>query len=98
MRAVYYALGLPFGRLDRACVDCDAVSSISLMRQPPRSRRSSKSGDNGTNPKSVVVKRVYAPPRILRVLRRARHVISALTRVPMIPIHAIPRRRVVIQS
>ena len=98
MRAVYYALGLPFGHLESACVDLDAVTAISLMRQPSRSRRSSKSSDTSIKSKPAVVTRVPAPVRILRVfVRRARHVLSAPTRVPMIPIHTVPRRRVIVR-
>ena len=98
MRAVYYALGLPFGHLESACVDLDAVTAISFMRQPSRSRRSSKSSDTSIKSKPAVVTRVPAPVRILRVfVRRARHVLSAPTRVPMIPIHTVPRRRVIVR-
>lgn len=100
MRAVYYALGLPLGRLERECVDSDAVAAISFMRQPPRSRSTVKSSGVGTKSKSVaVVTRAPTPSRILRVFaRRARLVLSAPARVPMIPIHTvIPRRRVVIR-
>ena len=80
MRAVYYALDLPFGRLERACVDLDAVTAISFMRQSSRSHRSSKSSDIKSKP--VFVTRVPTPARILRVLvHRARHVLSAPTRV-----------------
>jgi hypothetical protein len=39
--------------------------------------------------------RVLAPARILLVfVRRTCHVLNAPTRVPMIPIHTVPRRRV----
>ena len=99
-RAVYYALGLPLGRLERACVDWDAVTAISFMRQPLRIRnsRSGNSSSMGTKPKPVVFTRSLAPLRVLRVfVRRARHVLSAPTRVPMIPIHVIPRRRVIVR-
>ena len=98
MRAVYYALGLPFGRLERSCVDLDAVTAISFMRQSSRSRRCSQSSDTSIKSKPVVVTRVPAPARILRVfVRRACHVLSAPTRVPMIPIRTVPRRRVIVR-
>ena len=98
MRAVYYALGLPFGHLERACVDMDAVTAISFMRQSSRSRRSSQSSDISIKSKPVVVTRVPEPTRILRVfVRRARHILSAPTRVPMIPTHTVPRRRVIVR-
>ena len=96
MRAVYYALDLPFGRLERACVDLDVVTAISFMHQSSRSRRSSKSSYIKSKP--VVVTRVPTPARILRVfVRHARHVLCAPTRVPMVPIHTVPRRRVVVR-
>ena len=100
-RAVYYALGLPLGRLERACVDWDAVTAISFMRQPPSRVRNSRSGNSsgiGIKSKPVIFTRAPAPLRILRMfVRRARHVLNAPTRVPMIPIHTIPRRRVIIR-
>ena len=97
MRAVYYALGLPFGHLERACVDLDVVTAISFMRQQSRSRRISKS-DTSIKSKPVVVKRVPAPARILRVVvRRARRVLTAPARVPMVPIHTVSRRRVIVR-
>jgi hypothetical protein len=63
-RAVYYALGLPLGSLERACVDQDAITAISFLRQPPRSRRS---GESSIKSNSVVVTRAPAPAHILRV-------------------------------
>ncbi|KAI9453564.1 hypothetical protein BJY52DRAFT_1214103 [Lactarius psammicola] len=102
-RAVYYALGLPLGRLDHACVDWDVVAAISFMRQPHRikSSRSTCSNSSGVGIKSkpaVVVTRVPALSRILRVfVRRARRVLTAPTPVPMIPIPVLPRRRVVVR-
>ena len=94
-RAMYYALELPFGRLDRACVDRDAVAAISFKRQPASvSRRiydNSNSSDVGKKSKSVSV--ALASSRIRVFFHRARNVLSAPSRVPMIP--AIkPRRRV----
>jgi len=87
-RAVYYALGLPLGHLERACIEWDDVTAISFMRR-----------DTGIMSKSVAVARASAPARILRVfVRRARHILSAPTRVPMIPVHTIPRRRVIVRS
>ena len=99
-RAVYYALGLPLGRLERACVDLDDVNAISFMRLPTRVRggRSGDGSDTGIKSKVVAVVRQPAPVRILRMFaRRARHVLSAPTRVPMMPVHSIPRRRVVVR-
>ncbi|KAI9444573.1 hypothetical protein H4582DRAFT_1909837 [Lactarius indigo] len=91
-RAVYYALGLPLGRLERACVDRDVVAAISFMRQPPRVRNSSSasSSGSGVGVKSkpvVVVTRAPAP---------IAHT-TAPAKVPMIPIPVIPRRRVIVR-
>jgi hypothetical protein len=100
MRAVYYALELPLGRLEPTCVDWDDVTAISFMRQPTRVRgsRSSDRSDTGTKSRPVDATRAPATSRMLRVLvRRVRHVLSAPTRVPMIPVHSVPRRRVVVR-
>ncbi|KAF8274334.1 hypothetical protein EI94DRAFT_1714222 [Lactarius quietus] len=98
-RAVYYSLGLPLGRLEHACVDWDAATSISFMRQSHRVRKSSRSSiDTGIKSKPVVATRAPAPARILRVfVRRARHVLSAPTRVPMMSTHIVPRRRAIVR-
>jgi hypothetical protein len=53
-RAVYYALGLPLGPLERACIEQDTVTAISFMRQLPRSRRTNKSSDTSIKSKSVL--------------------------------------------
>ncbi|KAH9070778.1 hypothetical protein EDB83DRAFT_2550918 [Lactarius deliciosus] len=99
-RAVYYALGLPLGRLERACVDWDVVAAISFMSQPPRIR-SSRCTSSVISEKSqpvVVVTRAPAPSRILHVfVRRARRVLSAPAKVPMVPIPVIPRRRAIVR-
>ncbi|KAH9058297.1 hypothetical protein EDB87DRAFT_1823162 [Lactarius vividus] len=97
-RAVYYALGLPLGRLERACVDWDVVAAISFMRQPPRIRSSCSSGIDAKSKPVVVVAPTPAPSRILRVfVRRARRVLSAPAKVPMVPISIIPHRRVIVR-
>ena len=87
-RAVYYALRLPLGRLERECVDVDDVIAISIMRLPTRVRgsRSRKSCDTGSKSKPVVAPSVVAtrapaaPSRIRALARRVRHVLSAPTR------------------
>ncbi|KAH9024408.1 hypothetical protein EDB84DRAFT_1506745 [Lactarius hengduanensis] len=99
-RAVYYALGLPLGRLERACVDWDVVATISFMRQTLRSSRctSSSCGVSVKSKPADVVTRAPAPSRILRVfVRRARRVLSAPAKVPMVPIPVISRRRVIVR-
>ena len=86
-RAVYYALRLPLGRLERECIDADDVIAISIMRLQTRVRgsRSSNSSDTGIKSKpavatSVVATRAPAPSRIRVLARRVRHVLSAPTR------------------
>ncbi|KAH9041401.1 hypothetical protein EDB85DRAFT_1923065 [Lactarius pseudohatsudake] len=96
-RAVYYALGLPLGRLECACVDWDVIDAISFMRQTPRCTSSSCGISVKSKPVDVVT-RAPAPSRILRVfVRRARRVLSAPAKVPMVPIPVIPRRRVIVR-
>ena len=100
MRAVYYALELPLGRLEPACVDWDDVTAISFMSRPTRVRGNRNSDRSETSTKSRPVDAIRAPAssRMLRVLaRRVRHVLSAPSRVPMIPVHSVPRRRVVVR-
>jgi hypothetical protein len=95
MRAIYHALDLSFGRLEE-----DEGTSISFMRQPHRSRRSSDSSegsDTSIKSKPVAATRALAPSRILRVFHRARRVLSAPARVPMIPTNTVPRRYVIIR-
>jgi hypothetical protein len=99
-RAVYYALRLPLGRLEPAWIDLDDVIAITFMRRPTRVRggRSGNSSDTGIKSNPVTVARVPAPARILRTfVRRACHVLSAPARVPIMPIHSVPRRRVIVR-
>jgi hypothetical protein len=74
-RAVYCALDLSFGLSECACVGQGMATTILFMR-----RCSSKSSDTGIKSKSEAVARAPAPSRILRVFRRACHVLSAPTR------------------
>ena len=102
-RAVYYALRLPLGRREPGCVDSDVVAAI--KRQAPRvssSRSASNSSGVGIESSVSVVTSSSVPLRIKRIFRRAGHVLSALSRVHMIPIRRtvrriIPRRRVVLR-
>ncbi|KAH9953362.1 hypothetical protein BC827DRAFT_1159275 [Russula dissimulans] len=85
-RAIFYALGIPLGELDRSCVDLDVVESIVLISLPAAQRR--------VNKKPVVF--VRAPSSRMRVLfRRMRHILTAPARVPMIPMPGLAYRRAI---
>lgn len=73
-RAVYYALGMPLGELDRACVDWDVIKSIVFI--PPAYRI----GSNISKKPAV-----RDSSRIRGLFRRARRVFSAPSREPMTP-------------
>ncbi|KAH9953359.1 hypothetical protein BC827DRAFT_1273530 [Russula dissimulans] len=85
-RAIFYALGIPLGELDRSCADLDVVESIVLISLPAAQRR--------VNKKPVVF--VRAPSSRMRVLfRRMRHILTAPARVPMIPMPGLAYRRAI---
>ncbi|KAH9987695.1 hypothetical protein BJV77DRAFT_772103 [Russula vinacea] len=64
-RAIFYALGLPLGRLDESCVDWDVVDAIMFIPSRPLPRRS-----NSKKPAAV---RGSSSSRIRVLFRRARH-------------------------
>jgi len=82
MRAVYYALGMPFGELDRSCVDWDVIKSIVFI---PRAYRI---GINNSKKPAV-----RESSRIRGLFRRARRVFSAPSREPMTPSISIAHGR-----
>ncbi|KAI0297552.1 hypothetical protein B0F90DRAFT_1738050 [Multifurca ochricompacta] len=96
-RAIYYALELPLGNLDQSCIDWDVVEVILFMRRgatAPAANASPRSC-KGHHP---VVQSVRVSSRIRMLLRRARHIMSAPTRVPMIPTpNMAPRRRAIVR-
>ena len=64
-RAIFYALGLPLGRLDESCVDWDVVDAIMFIPSRPLPRRS-----NSKKPPAV---RGSSSSRIRVLFRLARH-------------------------
>lgn len=72
-RAIFYALGLPLGRLDESCVDWDVVDAIMFIPSFPPCRKGSS--------KMAAAARGSSSSRIHVLFRRARHFFSTPARV-----------------
>lgn len=79
-RAIFYALGLPLGRLDESCVDWDVVDAIMFI---PSSRPPPRRG----NSKKLAAVRGSSSSRIHVLFRRARHFFSTPARALKIARH-----------
>jgi hypothetical protein len=75
-RSIYYALGIPLGKLDRSCIDQEIVDSIVIPRRTALVCRGNK--------KTAV----RGSSRMRTLVRRAGHVLSAPLRAP---VFATPR-------
>ena len=83
-RAIFYALGLPLGKLDESCVDWDVVDTIMFIPSCPSPRR-------GSSKKATAAVRRSSSSRIHLLFRRARHFFGTparalVTRAPTLAI------------
>ncbi|KAH9980768.1 hypothetical protein BJV74DRAFT_83550 [Russula compacta] len=83
-RAIHYALGIPLGEFDPSCVDRDVVEDIMFIPRVAASRRGKKPV-------------IRAPSRIRMLFRRARYLLTASARVPMVPMPTLVGRRAIVR-
>ena len=85
-RSIFYALHMPLGELDESCIDLDVVESIRFISRPAAQRK--------VNKKRVVR---ASSSRIRSIFRRMGHILTAPTRVPMVPTRNVAYRRAIVR-
>lgn len=75
-RAIFYALGLPLGKLDESCVDWDVIDATMFIPGCPTPRR-------GGSKKATAAARRWSSSRIHLLFRRARHFFGTPARALM---------------
>ena len=74
-RSIYYALGLPLGKLDESCIDWDVVDTILFIRNRLPRRHRNRELPAGSFRKEVPSS---SPSRIRVLFRRARRFFNTL--------------------